>query len=129
MPTTSPPPVSGGRSGRAGLLATRPRQLGDAEIENLHAPVGRDEQVVGLQVAVDDALVVRGGEPVGNLTRVVDGFAWRQRAVLQAGAERFALEQFRDDVGRAVMGADVVNGQDVRVVELPGGARLLLEAA
>jgi len=47
----------------AGRLVARSRQLGDAEVENLHAPVARDEQVVGLDVAVNDALVVRGGEP------------------------------------------------------------------
>ena len=94
----------------------------------LTRPSLRDEQVVGLQVAVDDALVVRGGEPFGGLARVVDGFARRQRAALQPAAERFPLEQFGDDVGRAGVDADVVDGQDVRVIELPGGARLLLEA-
>ena len=52
----------------------------------------------------------------------------RQRASLQTAAERLALEQFRDDVRRARVGADIVDRQDVRVIELPGGARLLLEA-
>ena len=111
-----------------GRVVARPRQLGDAEVEDLDPPVVRDEQVVGLQVAVDDALVVRGGEPLGDLARVVDGLARRQRAAVQAAAQRFAFEQLRDDVGRAVVDADVVDGQDVRVIELPGGARLLLEA-
>ena len=43
------------------------RQLGQAEVEDLDAPVPGDEQVLGLQVAVDDALVVGGGEPAGDL--------------------------------------------------------------
>ena len=37
-------------------------QLRQAEVEDLHAPVRRDEHVVRLQVAMDDALLVRGGE-------------------------------------------------------------------
>ena len=98
-------------------VVVRPRQLGDAEVEDLDPPVVRDEQVVGLHVAMDDALVVRGGEPLRSLARVVDGFARRQRASLQPAAERFALEQFGDDVGRAGVDADIVDGQDVRVIE------------
>ena len=66
--------------------------------------------------------------PSADLARVVDRLARRQRASLQTAAERFALEQLGDDVGRAGVGADIVDGQDVRVVELPGGARFLLEA-
>ena len=112
---------------RHGVVA-RPRQLRDAEVEDLDPPVARDEQVVGLHVAVDDALVVRGGEPLGDLPRVVDRLARRQRAAVQTAAQRLALEQLGDDVRRAGVPADVVDGQDVRVIELPGGARLLLEA-
>ena len=41
-------------AGRCRLVA-RPRELGDAEVEDLDPPVARDEQVVGLQVAMDDA--------------------------------------------------------------------------
>jgi hypothetical protein len=35
---------------------------------------------------------------------------------------RRALEQFRDDVGRAVLRTDVVDGEDVRVIERCRGA-------
>ena len=61
-------------------------ELGDAEVENLDAPVARDEQVVGFHVAMHDALVVRGGESFRRLTRVVDDFAQGQRAVCQPAA-------------------------------------------
>ena len=85
MPTTVPASVSVGSA-----VSRRPSslgrvELGDAEVENLDPPVARDEQVVGLQVAMDDALVVRGGEPLRDLARVVDGFARRQRAAAAAG--------------------------------------------
>ena len=63
---------------------------------------------------MDDALVVRRGEALRDLPRVVDRLAHRQRARLQPAAQRLPLEQLRDDVGRAVVDADVVDGQDVR---------------
>ena len=55
--------------GRAGFDVTgRVEQLGDAEVEDLRARVGSDEHVVGLQVAMDDALVVRRARPVAICT-------------------------------------------------------------
>jgi hypothetical protein len=42
--------------------------------------------------------------------------------------EVFSFEQLADDVRRAVMGADIVNGNDVGVIELACGAGFLLEA-
>ena len=37
-------------------------KLGDAEVENLHAPVARDHHVLRLEIAVHDPLRVRRGE-------------------------------------------------------------------
>ena len=44
-------------------------------------------------------------------------------------AQLFAFEQFGDDIGRAFVLADIVDGEDVRVIERRGGAGFLLEAA
>ena len=87
----------------SGCVVAWQDQFGDAEVENLDPPVSRDEQVVGLHIAVDDALVVRGRESRSHLARVVDGFARRQCAVMQSVAERFALEEFGDDVRRTAL--------------------------
>ena len=38
------------------------RRLGDAEVGDLHAPVDRDHQVLGLEVAVHDPVLLRVGE-------------------------------------------------------------------
>ena len=46
-----------------------------------------------------------------------------------AVAERLALQQLGDDVGRAVVLPGVVDGDDVGMVEDAGGPGLLLEAA
>ena len=87
-----------------------------------------DEQVVGLHVAMDDAHVVRGGQTFRCLARELDGFRRGQGAALKPRAQRLALQQFADQVRRALVNADVVDGQDVRVVQLSRGARFLLEA-
>ena len=106
----------------------RLRQLREAEVEDLDAAVPRHEDVLGLQVAVDDPFLVRRGEAVGDLDRLFDRLAHRQRAAGKPGPQRLAFEQLLDDVGRAVVLADVVNGGDVGMVEDAGRARLLLEA-
>ena len=51
-----------GRDDRLGRAALAHR-LGQTEIENLHLPVTREKQVLGLQIAVDDAFAVRGERP------------------------------------------------------------------
>ena len=66
--------------GRAlGVAAVRLRlvALGQAEVEDLHPPVGGEEQVLGLEVAVDDALGVRGGEAASHLGRDLERLARR----------------------------------------------------
>ena len=105
------------------------RQLGEAEVEDLDAAVLRDEEVLGLQVAVDDPLLVRRGEAVRDLQRVVDRLSRRQLPARERRAQRLAFEQLLNDVGRALVRADVVDGRDVGVVQDSRGPRLLLEAA
>ena len=80
----------------------RTRQLGEAEVEDLDPAVVRDEDVVGLEVAVDDPLVVSGGEAVRDLERVVEGLADGKRSAAPGGpCRRLTFEQLRDDVGSA----------------------------
>ena len=78
-----------------GLALLRVRQLRQAEVEDLHAAVVRDEDVLGLEVAVDDPLLVRGGEAVGDLERVVDRAARREPAAREDRAQGLPFEQLR----------------------------------
>jgi hypothetical protein len=94
----------------------------------LTPPILRDEDVGGLEVAVDDAVLVGGGETSGDLLRVLDGLARGQRPRGEDVAQRAALEDLRDEVGRAFVRADVEEREDVGVVERAGEAGLLLEA-
>src|SRR5438105_1606959 len=119
-----PPPDTHWRESRANP-GYRPCQT---EIEQLYSAIAGDEDVLRFQVAMHDTFVVRGGEPTGDLERIINSFAERQRARAQPFAQRFAFQQFADDVRRAVLRADVVHGEDVGMVEGGGGTRFLLKA-
>ena len=98
------------------------------EVEHLHLARAEQEHVLGLEVAVDDALLVRGGEAARDLERDLDRLAGRQRPVLQPLAERLALQQLHRRVDGALLAAEVVDGEDVRVREGGDRLRLALEA-
>ena len=68
----------GGRGLRA--VARAAGDAGEAEVENLDVTGFRHEDVLGLQVAVDDSLPVRGRQAVGNLDAVLDGLPDGQRS-------------------------------------------------
>jgi hypothetical protein len=78
---------------------------------------------------MDDPLLVCRGQASGDLHAVLDSLVGGERAAPEALPQGLPLEQLGDDVGPTVVRADVVNGEDVGVVEGPGGARFLLEAA
>ena len=114
---------------RGSVVRRRLRKLRKPEVENLDAPVLRDEHVLRLEVPVDDPLVVRGGEAAGDLHAALDRLPRRQRAAFERLSQRFPFEEFRDDVRHAVGRADVVDDEDVGVIERRGRACFLLEAA
>ena len=78
---------------------------------------------------MDDVPVVRGGQAAGDLDAVLHSLPDRRRPVRKPLAERSAFEQFGDNVGHAIVGTDVVDGQDIRMIQRRGRARFLLEAA
>ena len=86
--------------------------------------VGDDEQVFRLEVAVDDAAVMGGGQPARDLRAELDRLAGRHRPVAETLAQRFALEQLHDE--RAVFQA--VDLRDVEVVERRQRLRLAFKA-
>src|SRR4029453_12289473 len=110
-----------GRRRQIGLFRSflRLLQLRQAEVENLDPPVLGDEQVLGLEVPVDDPLLVRRGEAARDLDRVIECLARRQSARRQAAAKSFAFEELRDDVRRAIVRTDAENGGDVGGITPP----------
>ncbi len=108
-------------------------EAGDAEVADLHGAVGEPHDVGGLQVAVDDALVMGVAKGRGHLLRDVDDHVHGQRSgvvVLQELAEVAAFEELHDEVegtaGGAVV-AEVVDDGDAPVLEGRGHARLTPE--
>ena len=104
-------------------------ELGDPEVEDLGPPVAGQEQVLRLEVAVDDAALVRRRQAArhrgGDLRRPPR----RQRPAGEPRPQGLALQQLGHQIRRAVVAADVVHGEDGGVVERRDGARLGLEAA
>ena len=113
----------------AAVEASSFRQLCQSEIENLDATVLCDEQVFGLQIAMNDAHVMCRRQSATNLDGVLDNFLGRQRALGGRAAQRLAFQELRDDVRLAVVCAKVVHGDDVGVVQRGGRTGFLLESA
>ena len=110
--------------GGTGVGVSRPRE---AKVQDLHLAVVQQEDVLGLQVAMDDPLVVRRGKTASHLDRALRRLADRERPPRQPLAQRLAVEQFRDGVGEPVVHAEVEDRQDVRVRQRGDGFRFALE--
>ena len=113
-------------------------RAGDAEVHDLdHALLG-DHDVAGLDVAVDDAHVMRVFERVEHAEHHLFGVSLAERAVrLDHVTQRLALDelhhQVRQPLRAAAVGhhgllAGVVDVDDVRVVHLRHGVRFAAES-
>ncbi len=117
-----------GRADRATLFG-EPRditpELGKTEIHDLRDPVFPDHDIFGLDVPVDDPLVVRGRKAVGDLDSDIDG-------LLEADgppflAQGLPVNQLHRDKHLAVVFGDIVDRADVRVVQRRRELRFLGE--
>jgi hypothetical protein len=87
---------------RHGLVDTSGEAVpGKPKVENLDSVVPGQEDVLGLEIAMNDALVVRGGETGSDLQRVLDGFSRRNRAVGEVLAKRLTATAFASRWKRA----------------------------
>jgi hypothetical protein len=101
-------------------------EVGEAEVGHARLAGGVDEDVRGLEVAVDDALGVRVRERLGDARE--DAHALAEVEPLHGVRERAAFDELHDEVGEAVDVARVVDGDDARVAEARGGMGLAPEA-
>ncbi len=101
----------------------------DPEVGQLRPPLGVDQHVLRLDVAVDDVARVGDGEAAGDLDRVGERFLRVERAdPADPLLQRLAFDVLEDDVGVAAVLAGVDHGDDVGVGELGHRPRLLAEA-
>jgi hypothetical protein len=102
------------------------RQLRQTEVENLRPVLFTDEDIRRLDVAMDDALGVRGIECVRELDRDIQQVRDLQRSTVDAIAEALAPEGLHHDVRCALIVADVEDGADAGVAQ--GARRACLDS-
>jgi hypothetical protein len=125
-----------GNRGRCHGLDRRRRGLervdeglpGQTEIKNLRAPIRPQHDVLRLEVAVDDALCMRGGESVGDLECDRAGVPNRDWSVGKRLPQSSPIDPLHRDPGDAVSVSDVVHGDDGRMIQSGGRPGLELEA-
>ena len=92
------------------------KQSRQSEVRDAYVAVLVNHHVAGLEVAVDDARVVRRGETGAYLPRYLDGLVRRQATeALEHGRKLLAAHELHRDEARALILAYVVNAADVAV--------------
>ena len=89
----------------------------ETEVQHLHRAVGADLDVRGLQIAMDDALLVRGFERVGDLLRDRQRVGERDRAARDERGQILALDQLHHERGEVGCLLESVDRGDVRMIE------------
>ena len=87
-----------------------------------------EHQIRRLEVAMDDAGGVRGGQCIGDLGQDTRGVSDRQRTARQSSRERLSVVVRHGDERLAAGLAHLVDSRDVRVIERARGPRLAQEA-
>jgi hypothetical protein len=88
----------------------------------------RQHDVSGLQVAVDDALLVSRGQGIRDLPGHLEGLVKRQRSLLEAIGQGLANQVLHDEEGLSAFFADVVQRTDVGMSEHGDRLGFALEA-
>ena len=86
-------------------------------MDNLQASRSGDHEVLGLDITVGDAGVVRGGQPVCNLSGEIEkALEWHGPA-RDFRSKRTAVDELGNDVRRVPVDGRVEDRDDVGVVE------------
>src|SRR5208337_5385476 len=93
-----------------------------AEVQDFHSASFSEENIGGLDIAVDDAFGVGGFEGVGDLGGYGEQFVHGKSDAAQLLRECLSFEKFHHQKILPVHLLDGVNGADVGVIEGGGGA-------
>ncbi len=103
-------------------------ELGEAKIKDLDRSIAGDHDVLGLDVAMDDARVVRDGEPDRDVARDAHRLRDSERPRGDPRAQRLSAHELHRDERAALVLARVVDGREARVCDRGRGARLAQKA-
>jgi len=105
-------------------------QAGQPEVEHLHATVKGEKQVVGLQIAMHDPLVVGSDEDIEYLVEHVEHHRHGELAVAkEALTERLPVQQLHDEVDEVgCVGAVLEDPDRAGMIDMIGRVRLADEA-
>ena len=110
-------------------------QLGQPEVQHLHDTIFAQHDVFRLDVTMNNSVLVGDGKRSGDLYGDVQCSVWPQALlwrVLQMLAERLAFDVLGYDVVSAASFlrrfADLMDGDDIRMIERRDGVCFLLEA-
>jgi hypothetical protein len=98
------------------------QRLREPEVQHLHGTVRTQLDVRGLEVAMNDALLVRGLKSFRDLFCDRQRFVDRDRPAPNALRQIVALDQFHHQRANAARFFEAVNVRDIRMVQ--GGERL-----
>ena len=116
-------------AGLGAEAAFRIEMLGEAEVGHLDAAIPREHDVAGLDVAMDDAVVMGELERVTNLRQQREHHLLCHLFAADDVHQVGAIDQLHDDEEVVRPGlAEVDDADDVRVVQLRHRLRLALEA-
>src|SRR5437773_4219752 len=118
-----------GRRRRGGPGRVLPRRASrgprrQTEVEDLRVALGRDDDVGGLDVAMDDAFGLRVGERVGNLNGEIDRAAGVHRPSANHALQRLAGDELERQKDLPLILADLIQRRDVGVGQRRGRARV-----
>src|SRR5262249_32953450 len=95
-------PMSCPMSVRSVVCCASPSGARDAEVEDLRLPGLVDEDVPGLQVAVDHALLVRVLDGVGDLREEIEALVRPQFSLAHVVRQRHAADELHGEVRHAL---------------------------
>ena len=114
--------------GRPTSRAAGVHRLGQPEVEDLDLSFTGSFYVLGLEVAVDDPLLVRLFERLRDLQREGKALSQGKRPGFEALGERRAFDELHDEGPDAAALLEAEDRGDVRVMKLREELRLALEA-
>src|SRR5262245_27613025 len=101
--------------------------LREAEIKDLDIPFWRHLYVGGLQIAMDDAALMRRLERLGDLSARGHDLFDRHGAPLEAIGDRFSVDQFQHQRAYAARVFEAVDGSDILMIQRGEQLRLALK--